>query len=161
MDIGWNGVSWPFEATADIWRNELTSQIDSTAANEKRLHEIHDYIRHIFQLFMGWFTVFVTVNFVTIGWLATSEKNGAYSAPPFASVVPVMLILQNLLGVLAAWRVYVGLRRSNNQVADLEGIAENETSVPIRLYSQTLLLVIAALIITVGAWISILALMSK
>jgi hypothetical protein len=40
--------------------------------NENRLKQVHEYIRHIAQLLIAWFTFFVTVNYAVMGWLLVS-----------------------------------------------------------------------------------------
>jgi hypothetical protein len=67
------------------------------AQAERRLDELHEYIRHSFTLFIGWFTFFGTVNFAAMGWMGASMANGAFNR--IAWLVPVMFITQNICGL--------------------------------------------------------------
>lgn len=67
------------------------------ARSESRLKQIHDYIRHTLQLFLGWFAFFAGINYVALGWLATGTN---HAAPSVAIAVGANFIVRNLLGIV-------------------------------------------------------------
>lgn len=126
---------------------------------ERRLDEIHEYIRHLFQLLVGWFTFFVTVNYASLGWLAAANADGKNSLASFAWLVPVMFIIQNLLGLAACYYVWLALRDYDERVFNLEKSivhnrkAEDErTAVPMPLYSRVILLMALSLLTIASVW---------
>ena len=66
----------------------------------KVLDELHSYCRHTMQLWVQWFTFFLTVNYVALGWFAgeISEK-GLRDRRPL-NFVAELFISQNVLGIL-------------------------------------------------------------
>lgn len=132
--------------------------------NEAHRHiaELHEYIRHGFNLFFGWFTFFATVNYASMGWLAKPETEGARNQP-LVYLVCVLFIAQNTLGVVACAVMRKYLISTNERVLKLERIVHTvdgtlhlrpsfETSVPIKAYIHVTLLVAISLIVIMGAW---------
>ncbi|MDL9999868.1 hypothetical protein QTI24_14720 [Variovorax sp. J22P240] len=46
-----------------------------TQSATRKLAELHDYVRHSFNLFFGWFTFFAGVNCASMGWLAKPDPD--------------------------------------------------------------------------------------
>ena len=116
---------------------------------ENKLKQTHDYIRHIFQLFLTWFTFFATLNYAALGWLATSPKSPR-DVSWLIEAIAVNFVAQNLLDALATRGVYVAVNK-------LEGIASKfeapDKIVPIAFYRGSVILIGVALIITAAIWV--------
>ncbi|WP_315729144.1 hypothetical protein [Bradyrhizobium sp. SZCCHNS2015] len=127
--------------------------------NENRLKQIHDYIRHTFQLFLTWFALFATINYVAFGWLVSpnsaANSSGAASAgnsshvQAIALVVGVNFIIQNFLGIAAAIIVDRVVKDFATKASKLEG---PDPIVPIALYRGAIFLVGIALFVTAAVW---------
>ena len=128
----------------------------------RKLAELHEYVRHVFNLFFGWFTFFATVNYATMGWLAKAEAATPQNSS-LVAVVTALFISQNLLGIAACFVVRKYLVSTNRRVLELEQQAQlvagqqnspglSSSSLPIEPYSQVIALIAVALAIIVGAW---------
>jgi hypothetical protein len=125
---------------------------------ERKFRELHDYIRHIFQALVGWFTFFATVNYATMGWLAKSSGSNSTSTT-LIWVVSVLFITQNALGVAVCFAVRRYLFDRNAEVIELErlttpidSVLSVRSSVPLTLYCQTIRLMVGALAVILLAW---------
>ena len=124
---------------------------------ERKLKEIHEYARQAFQLFVSWFVFFAGVNYATMGWLLKP------SGPPNRTlliVVAILFIVQNILGIIACFRVRKYLKQSSSDLLELEkliaGMSESQSeaksSLPIEFYSAVINLMGLALVGIVAAW---------
>lgn len=132
----------------------------------RKLDEIHEYARQTFQLFIGWFTFFVTVSYAAMGWLAKPDANSSLSE--FVSVIPSMFISQNIVGMAACWYVWRCLSQYDERVRALEaliprgnGAGDYASSIPMKLYSAVAALAVVALLIIGVSWGAILWFMLK
>jgi hypothetical protein len=131
---------------------------------ERKFRELHDYVRHIFQMFVGWFTFFATVNYATMGWLAKPSGSTATSTR-LGWVVSLLFISQNLLGIVACFVVRryllerdaeaVDLERQSASNSQVEGQTPFSSSVPAALYSRTIGLMAWALGLILVSWCAI------
>ena len=123
--------------------------------NENRLRQIHDYIRHTFQLFLAWFTFFAGINYVALGWLA-----GTTAKPPPSLVLALALnlVIQNLLGMIAAVIVERVLTDLASKASKLEA---PDTIVPIALYRGSVVLIGIALLVTASIWAFVIVIYSR
>lgn len=128
---------------------------------DRKIKELHEYARHAFGLFMGWFTFFATVNYATMGWLA---KPGSSPLPNtgLLGIVVTLFITQNLLGVAACFKVAKYFRSTNNRIISLEtyvslnkSTAAISSSLPIDLYIGVIQLIAGALIVIGFSWFAI------
>lgn len=117
--------------------------------SENRLRQIREYIRHLFQLFLTWFTVFATINYAALGWLAATKTDGTFTVSPFAWPVAAIFIVQNVLGIIVSYMVRDALISLKEKAFALE---MKTTIVPIGLYSGAIWLIMLALAITAGVW---------
>lgn len=124
----------------------------------RKMAEIHEYVRHSFNLFFGWFTFFATVNYATMGWLAKNEP-GVATKTALVAIVVLLFISQNLLGVAACFVMRAHLRTWNQKITELERLVQqneklgpSDTSIPIRTYLQVVNLIVGALGLLVVAW---------
>ena len=109
---------------------------------QNRLKQIHDYIRHIFQLSLGWFAFFAGINYVALGWLATSP--GVANHRSFVFAVGVNIIIQNLLR-------YSSPGHSKNLASKASELEGPDGSVPTALYRSSVVSIGIALFVTVWA----------
>jgi hypothetical protein len=126
---------------------------------ERRVKELHDYVRGNFQLYMAWFTFFGTVNFVSLGWLAALDEGVKMRS--IVWLVPAMFISQNILGIIASKYVSDFMDGYNDRILGLEKILvpdENaiESSLSLRLYNQVVALIAIALAIIAAVWCGVL-----
>lgn len=129
----------------------------------RQIGELHDYARHVYQLFIAWFTVFVSVNFATMGWLAKHEGSPAGNAW-LTSLVAILFIVQNILGIIACSFVRACLSGMGEAIRCRETrLVDEDTSesdvgmqvsgtVPLALYKSVAGLIASALLFTTAAW---------
>jgi len=128
------------------------------AQAERRLDELHEYIRHSFTLFIGWFTFFGTVNFAAMGWMGTAALNGG-AFNKIAWLVPVMFITQNFCGLACTYFVWRHLKDYDGRILSLEErlvrgkeLYDRASSVPINLYFRVMWLIAIALAVIAVVW---------
>lgn len=117
------------------------------------LKQRYDFSRHVFQVFVGWFTVFCTLNIGVLGWIATSTF-GAKDAPLGQSVavmLSAMMVVQNILGIWACVSVRSALRRNNDRASVL--VAAESVAQPMRFYACATHLCQAACVTYILAWV--------
>jgi hypothetical protein len=131
------------------------------AQAERRLDELHEYIRQTFSLFIGWFTFFGTVNFAAMGWMGTAAlKDGAFNK--IAWLVPIMFITQNFCGLAATYFVWRHLKDYDSRIVGLEKRLvhkdpyDHPSSVPIDLYLRVMWLIGIALVVIAVVWCGVL-----
>ncbi len=96
-------------------------------SSENKIKELHSNIRHITQLAMNWFAFFVTVNYVTMGWLAKGPGDGGAN-PHVVSIVARVFIVQNVLGAFGLAAVLVSAFFMKRQINRLENLATREAN---------------------------------
>lgn len=142
--------------TTDIKGLESPASSEPPSSTEV-IKQLHETCRHAFGLFVGWFTFFITLNFVALGWLAkvgTEKPN-----PLIVKNIVLALILFIGLGILSGVTVVVQVRRTRALLigelmttANSESIVRN--SLPANLYTFNVVLMIIALLILVYFWIN-------
>lgn len=126
--------------------------------NNKAL-ALNEFIRHVFQLYIGWFTFFFTVNLATMGWLSQTSKS-----IDKLNAVAVFFVFQNILGMGVCYCV----RRYTRGVTAEALLIDEKLRVliddsnrldgaqclpmPSRLYMAVIRLIMVALLIQTGAW---------
>ena len=92
--------------TAPLESKDVDLNKTVTAHLENKVKELHSNVRHITQLGMTWFAFFVTINYLTIGWLAKGPSSGSESIHPLIiGTVAAVFILQNILGIIGILKV--------------------------------------------------------
>jgi hypothetical protein len=143
--------------------------MDSNKQSElivNKVKELHTNVRHITQLGMNWFAFFVTVNYVTMSWLAKGPSNETQIDSAIVWRIAFVFIVQNFLGILGLTWVLVAARAMKVQVSKFENsnsYADNEPqaeglkseSIPIALYIAIGVFLILVLISLIWAWISV------
>ncbi len=126
---------------------------------EKIFAEQHNHARHLFTSLISWWTVWTTVNFVTMGWLAGSNKTG--SASSFITAVAWIFAIQNILGGVAcafAYRALIRIHRLAQEAGSFIGTDSPEPipefgGTPIDIYRATISLMLVVLCIFCGVWL--------
>ena len=114
------------------------------------LQQRYEFSRHMFQLFVSWFTVFIGVNTAVLGWVAAVVLEG--SAPPLRPLVvlSILLAFQNVLGVIASFLIDKQISRQGDRVKRLA--ERNWVAFPGAMYHHAALLMLAACASYVVAW---------
>lgn len=117
--------------------------------------QLHETSRHGFGLFVGWFTFFITLNFVALGWLAKvgTEKPESLIVKKIAGA----LIFFIVLGIVSGVTVIVHVRRTRARlVGELMTHANYKSIVkatlPTDLYTLNIALMSIALLILLYIW---------
>lgn len=63
------------------------------------IDELHLYSRHLIQLWVQWFTFFLTVNYVALGWFAGGDHNKLTNRCSLVYIA-ALFITQNVLGII-------------------------------------------------------------
>jgi hypothetical protein len=72
----------------------------------KVIDELHSYCRHTMQLWVQWFTFFLTVNYVALGLFAGEVSKKELHDPAPLVYVAGLFISQNLLGIVISAVAY-------------------------------------------------------
>src|SRR5947209_5879515 len=87
--------------------------------------ERHDYARHSFTSMVTWFTFFVTVNYASMGWLATSKDGALTNASGPIVLVAAVFVTQNILGIIICFVMKNYFVRSNQRLFDAQKLLLN------------------------------------
>lgn len=132
-----------------------------------KIKELHDNVRHITQLGMAWFAFFVTINYLTIGWLAKAPASGRESVNSYVVlIVACIFILQNVLGVVGICMVNRAAKALAEQVKTFENLllnSDNEvnvedlkaTTIPNDLYNAIANSLVTVLSLLIPAWLGV------
>jgi len=120
----------------------------------KLLDELHSYCRHTIQLWVQWFTFFLTVNYLALGWFAgkISEQQILNRRP--LDYVAALFVAQNALGigtccVAAFWFVKNG--RALKLGYGKLGLKPPEFAH--KLYATTVIVGALAMVLVAGCWL--------
>ncbi len=120
---------------------------------ENKIKEIHNNIRHITQLAMSWFVFFVTINYASMGWLA-SEKATLNRA--IIWTIAGAFIVQNFLGIVALRKTETAIMKMSKQVVIYENLTVDKLeakSIPTKLYMDLRKSMRWVLLSLVAAWV--------
>ena len=116
----------------------MSSNESSAMSPDNRVKELHTNVRHITQLAMNWFAFFVTVNYLTMGWLAKSPSSGGENINPnIIKLLASVFIVQNLLGIFGLTWVLRAAATMKGEVSKYENPQKEKRineSIPINLY---------------------------
>jgi membrane-anchored glycerophosphoryl diester phosphodiesterase (GDPDase) len=127
---------------------------------ERKIKEFHEYILNIVQLYITWYSFFMTVNFASMGWLATSYVQNKGGMLIYS--VCGLFVIQNVLSMYSCYCVYKTLSDYNARVSELERLSNfalesmqkesMRTSIPIHLYKRISQLMGISLFLLIVAW---------
>jgi hypothetical protein len=92
---------------------------------ENKVKEINNNIRHITQLAMSWFVFFVTINYASMGWLATSSVN--FNRTIIVTIAGVFIV-QNILGMVSLRETEKAIKKMSDQIECYEKLSIDEDS---------------------------------
>jgi len=122
---------------------------------QKAVRESHEYCRHSMLMWMQWFTFFLTVNYVALGWFAGELARQELKNYRALKEVALMFVSQNLLGIvvcLLTWRyLSVAARAFASEYNDL-GL--KSPTFPVRFYAIAVLLGAAAMALVIVLWLT-------
>jgi hypothetical protein len=119
--------------------------------------QLHETCRHGLGLYIAWFTFFITVNFVALGWLAKAN-NDQHNLPfvIFVVVIAIAFIIFIALGVRSALTVKAHIQAAKTELNKMKQVAaevDPEATLPAKLYVRNLHLMMAALIVLSLVWL--------
>jgi hypothetical protein len=90
-------------------------------ALEIELHQCHEYIRHVFTLYVGWFTFFLGIVLAANGWTlhASVDETGKLVAPVLYFFAVGFFEIQIVLGIIGTQTVRKGLRDADRRAVHL------------------------------------------
>src|SRR4051812_31725317 len=131
-----------------------------------RIQQRHDHARHLFSTIVSWFTFFVGVNYVAMGWFASESAKGSGIAPSPAKaklllMLAVLFATQIALGVVAELVMLKYLKQTRARVRDYEelrvpadgGELRADSCLPGFVYQRGIYLMIGALGSLLVAWV--------
>jgi hypothetical protein len=132
-------------------------------ALSKERDELHQYCRSIYQWFLSWFTFFATFNFTVVGWLFARKSEEALPND-FTFVVAGYFVFQNVLGLLACWRIDQKLKADDARMMEinefvrarsegLEGAPPLHSAAPTSLLRNTIAMIVLGLCSTIALWL--------
>ncbi len=130
------------------------------------LTELNTYARHHFQLLLSWYTFFLTVNFVVIGWFTSVLLTGALKASlpiVFITVFFLVQIILSHLGCLQARKHFEATKDRCNELLNLLCVQPSEppsrprAPIPFPIYSRIITLMCCTLTSFGFFWIALLA----
>ena len=133
---------------------------DSSAAEVgKIVNELHSYSRHNMMLWVQWFTFFITVNYLALGWFAGEIAKGELKSARPLVYVSVLFILQGSLGVWVSliWRKH--LLKTGNDLSSLYArmlSSSDSPDFPHHAYGSSIVLGVIALVVVIGVWLAFL-----
>ncbi len=142
--------------------------IGAMVALEDEFREVNNYIRHVAQLLVAWYTFFVTANLIAAGWfVSASGVTGLLGTRRAMWIFCLIFVAVNILGLMALGVVRGYFVQADTRVREIVGYLSASTAltqppatspVPVRLFRRTTILMILSLAVLVSAWISLLVL---
>lgn len=136
--------------------DEQARQLDRV---DKKIGEIHNYVRHTMQTLIVWYTFFVTVNSASMGLLA-KDIDFTKTNKGLLYLIGGIFVSQNVLGILAFRWVKKKLNQSSDDISQYETVAAiltgqtclRDISMPADLYSKVISMMMLTLLIIIAAW---------
>lgn len=141
-------------------RTPRTARGSEQVSATEIVKQLHETGRHAFDLYVRWFTFFVTLNFVALGWLA-KRKDDETIDPVLAIAVCISMIVFIMLGAFSAGTIKSYLMELQHEIiARVKPLSEAEryvaSSLPSELYAKNLRIITIALYFLLVVWIVIL-----
>jgi hypothetical protein len=138
--------------------NAASENSDSKPTLEDRrkvVDELHIYTRHNMMMWVQWFTFFLTVNYVALGWFAGElAKKTVVNKRPLLDV-SVLFMAQGVLGISGSLIHRKQILKISDDLCHLYDellITIPHLHFPHRLYAQVILLGCVAMIVVIGVW---------
>jgi hypothetical protein len=130
------------------------------------LAELYTFTRYHFQLYLGWYTFFLTVNFAAIGWFTNVLVTGALKVSVPVLFVAAFFIAQLTFSLIASIEVRKHFSATHQRCSELlaslvaqpeESTLRPATAFPIPVYSKIISLICYTLVSFVFFWITLAA----
>jgi hypothetical protein len=116
----------------------------SPGTNPAQQQEAHVYLRHNMQLWVQWFTFFVTVNYVALGWFASDITHHKIEDRMPLIVVAIFFSFQCALGIWVSLRLRIWFIATGNQANTIptggEKVPTNQGNPSAKFYAFAVLL---------------------
>jgi len=127
------------------------------------LGELNSFVRHHFQLFLGWYTFFLTVNFGAIGWFTSVLLTGQLKVSLPIFLVALFFVVQLVFSYLASRAVRGYLVATvqrigallNELVADQQVGLFPQTAIPLPVYLKIIGLICSTLVSFIFFWVAL------
>jgi hypothetical protein len=128
------------------------------------LAELNTFVRHHFQLYLGWYTFFLTVNFGAIGWFTGDLLAGnlKVSLPVlFVATFFVIQLILSYLGSLELRNYFLSCGNRSIELLDLlvaqppDSPSRPRTAIPLEVYQRIIGLICCTLVSFVFFWIAL------
>lgn len=147
-------------ASLPVPESSETVQKEFNEIVQKTVREYHEHVRHIFGLFITWFTFFITVNYVGIGWFASADKASA-KAPP-VGLIALLFVIQCALGIAVCGMLQWYFPKTQEHIKSLqkkdesmEKVLGGKTTMPLFVYQFGVSGGMVAIITVAIAWIAL------
>jgi hypothetical protein len=126
--------------------------------------ELNSFVRHHFQLYLGWYTFFLTVNFGAIGWFTSVLLTGALKVSLPILFIAGFFIIQLIFSYIASREVYryfaITHARSTELLAAMgspspDPYTDPKSPIPVQVYFKIIRLICSTLISFIFFWIAI------
>ena len=128
------------------------------------LTELNTFVRHHFQLYLGWYTFFLTVNYLAIGWFTSDLLVGTLKDSLPIIFIATFFVVQLIFSYVATLKVSDYFETTHNRCNELlnllvaqpsEPHLQPKTAIPIEVYSKILRLIRYTLASFGCFWISL------
>lgn len=128
------------------------------------LTELNTFARHHFQLYLSWYTFFLTVNFAAIGWFTSVLLTGALKVSLPIVFIATFFVLQLIFSYVASLEVRKYFETTYNRCNELlnllgtqpsESHLQPKTAIPLHVYSKIIGLMCSTLISFGFFWIAL------
>jgi hypothetical protein len=128
------------------------------------LTELNTFTRHHFQLFLSWYTFFLTVNFVVIGWFTNDLLTGALKSSLPIIIIATFFLVQLIFSYIATLRLLKYFEITHNRCNELLNLLstqpiklclEAKTAIPLQLYIKIFGLMCSTIISFGLFWIAL------
>jgi hypothetical protein len=126
------------------------------------IKESNDFCRSTLTALISWFTVFVSVNYVAIGWVAAAVVKRETGLPVMA--LSAVFISQNGLGIYACWITRSWFKRAHAEVAKMcceSKVLRSDALVslfPHRMYGKAIFAMMVAQFLLAFVWLVLMCL---
>jgi hypothetical protein len=122
---------------------------------QKLVDELHSYTRHNISIFVQWFTFFLTVNYLALGWFASSMAKGEISNKKPLIYVSILFAIQGILGTIGSliWQEHIGVVKAKLLKLYGDKLGATLGSVlPHDLYRRAVQLCCVAMVVVICVW---------
>lgn len=127
--------------------------------------ELHAFARHHLQLYLTWYTFFLTVNYASIGWFTSVLLTGALKVSLPVVYIAAFFIIQIILsyvGSLEVRKYFEGVHQRSKEILSSfsqqsEWQAQPQPAIPVDVYVRIIRLICFTLISFAFFWLALTA----